>query len=296
MKHLITSNFKRPGKTLAVLPLVAVILVWLLSVWGGLATAEARDSATARLGSEDLSSSRNTTANTIIFLPIVYTTDVVFADDFSDKNSGWPHKKSYEDCYFEYLNGHYRIKITDNDSPCIVPNFKIPRQFYGTFKIRVRRTSDTNDRLVYGFIFDAGPDATEEEGTRWSLEIYPNEYDSCDSKPFFWVIALKDGESKFRNYEQPPDDHECTSFIETNEDKWNQLAVVRDGRRVKVYIYDDGPNQFKLVGDYDNVPLLAFNEQNAYGYFNLRVASFSSDDVTIEFDDLEILRSVDFPQ
>jgi hypothetical protein len=291
MTNPITSNTRRLGRVLVVLILAVAALVLLLSTWSRLPTAEARGPAEADTGGSDLLLSSRSLLTYYVFLPILFKSDYVFFDDFSDSNSGWPHDESFEDCHYEYRSGHYQVKVTDRNQHCIIPNFRIPRQFYGTFKIRARRTSDEDRKLGYGFIFDAGKNATEDEGTRWSLEVYPNEYDACNDKPFFWLIALKNGNAKFRNYEESPDDHECTNSINTDddEDAWNELMVIRKGDNIKVYING------QLKGNYDDVPELDDNEQSKLGYFLLRAVSLSDEDVTIEYDDLEILRTTTAP-
>jgi hypothetical protein len=193
--------------------------------------------------------------------------DLVFSDSFGSTRSGWPHKVSFENCYFEYYNGRYLVKVTDYGQRCIIPNFKIPKQVNGTFKIRVRRTSSEDRRMLYGFIFGAGSDATR---NHWALEVYPNKDSSCSHKPFFWLVALVDDDTKFFA-------SECTNEIDTDEDDWNELMVIRDGKKIKVYINGEPE------GNYTNASYL-LNE----GYFNLQVISSSDDTIYVEYDDLEI--------
>jgi hypothetical protein len=164
----------------------------------------------------------------------------------------------------------------------MMPNFKIPRLFNGTFKIEVRRTSEKERELFYGFVFDAGSDATEDEGTRWSLEVFPNEDSKCSNKPFFWLVALEDGNREFF-------EDQCTSAIDDTEDDWNELKVIRNGDSIKVYIND------QLKGDYSEVPSLTSNDEAELGYFLLRVVSASNDTIYVEYDNLEIRSTTDTP-
>jgi len=288
MNSHITSRLRRPGRVLVALTLALAALVLLLSVWGGLPTANARESVTDKSGSQDLSSSSTALAAYTIFLPMLQKSDVVFADDFGS-GSTW-EEGTWGGCTWDLRDGRYRLTVKDRDEVCIMPNFNIPRQFDGTFKIRARRISDEDRKLVYGFIFDAGTDATEDDGTRWSLEIYPNDYAACNDKPFFWLVALDDGIPKFHNYNQAPDKHECTDdYIYTRDDVWNQLMVIRKGDGIKVYLNG------QLMRNYQDVPELTSNDQNKLGYFLLRAVSLSDEDVIIEYDDLEILRSTTAP-
>ena len=84
MNSHITSRLRRPGRVLVALTLALAALVLLLSVWGGLPTANAREPATDKSGSQDLSSSSTALAAYTIFLPMLQKSDVVFFDDFSD--------------------------------------------------------------------------------------------------------------------------------------------------------------------------------------------------------------------
>lgn len=288
MNSHITSKLRRPGRVLVALTLALAALVLLLSTLGGVPKVDARGPAVADSGNADHLLSHSNLLTYYIFLPILSKYDVVFTDDFGS-GSTW-EEGTWGACTWDLRDGRYRLTIKDRDEVCIMPNFKIPRQFNGTFKIKARRISDEDLKLVYGFIFDAGTDATEDDGTRWSLEIYPNDYAACNDKPFFWLVALKDGVPKFHNYDRAPDKHECTDdYIYTRDDVWNQLMVIRNGDEIKVYLNG------RLMGNYKDVPELTSNDQNKLGYFLLRAVSLSDENVIIEYDDLEILRSTTAP-
>jgi hypothetical protein len=263
----ITSNTRRLGQVLVALTVAVAALTLLLSTWSGLPTAEARGPAEADTGSSDLLLSSRSLLTYYVFLPILFKTDKLVFDDFSDSTSGWPHKQSFEDCHYEYRNGHYEIKVTDKDQRCIAPNFNIPNQVDGTFIVKVRRTSPEERRMLYGLIFGAGVDATED---RWALEIYPNDDPDCSDKPFYWLYALVDGNRKyFRDW--------CTGVIDPDENDWNELKVIRNGKNIKIYI--NGVSR----GDYNDANYLLDK-----GFTLLEVVSASDDDITVEFDDFEI--------
>ena len=95
MISLNTSNMRRLGRASVALILAVVALVWLLSTWGSLPTAEARGPAEADTGGTTLPLSSRSTLTYYVFLPIVFKSDVVFFDDFSDPNSGWPDDESF---------------------------------------------------------------------------------------------------------------------------------------------------------------------------------------------------------
>jgi hypothetical protein len=270
MTNLITSNTRRLGQVSVALILAVAALVWLLSTWSSLPTVEARGPAEANSGSTDLLLSSRSMLTYYVFLPILFKSDVVFYDDFSNSHSGWPHDKSYEDCYYEYRNDRYRVKVTDYGQRCIIPNLSIPKQINGTFTVRVRRTTDEDYTMLYGLIFGAGVDATED---RWALEIYPNEDDDCDDKPFYWLYALVDEERKYFK-------DRCTDSIDTDEDDWNELKIIRNGKNIKVYINGESK------GEYDDAKYLLDK-----GYTLLEVVSVSDDDIIVEFDDFEIRAS-----
>jgi hypothetical protein len=269
MNKLITSNTRRLGKVLVALIVAVAALVLLLSTWSSLPTAEARGPAEANTGGTDLLLSSRSLLTYYVFLPILFKSDKVFFDDFSDSSSGWPHKKSFEDCHYEYRNGHYQVRVTDNGQRCIIPNFSIPSQVDGTFIVKARRTSDEKRHMLYGLIFGAGVDATED---RWALEVFPNDDPDCSDKPFYWLYALVDGNRKyFRD--------RCTDAIDPDEDDWNELKVIRNGKNIKVYLNGESK------GEYNDANYL-LNK----GFTLLEVVSVSDSDIVVEFDDFQILQ------
>ena len=268
MTNFITSNTRRLGRVLVALTLAVVALVWLMSTWSGLPAAEARGPAEANTGTDLLLSSRNTLTY-YVFLPILFKSDFVFYDDFSNSNSGWPHEESFEDCYYEYRSGRYRVEVTGNQQRCIIPNFQVPKQVNGTFSVKARRTSDKERDLLYGLIFGAGVDATED---RWALEVYPKEDTDgdCDPKPYYWLVALVDGDEEFF-------EAKCTDAIDTADDEWNELKIIRNGSTIKVYINGEAK------GEYNDAHYLLDE-----GYTLLEVVSGSNNKITVEFDDFQI--------
>jgi hypothetical protein len=268
MDRLITSNTRRLGRVLVALILAIAALVLLLSAWSSLPTVEARGPAEAKTGSTDLLLSSRSLLTYYVFLPILFKSDKVFFDDFSDSNSGWPHKQSFEDCHYEYRSGHYQVKVTDNGQRCIIPNFKIPRQVNGTFTVKARRTSNENRHMLYGLIFGADVDATQD---RWALEIFPNDDPDCDDKPFYWLYALVDGSQEYFK-------DRCTDAIDSDRDDWNELKIIRNGKNIKIFL--NGQSK----GEYNDANYLLDK-----GFTLLEVVSVSDNDVVVEFDDFEIL-------
>ena len=302
MKASINSRWVRQGRALVALALAVVALIWLLGTWAGLPAAQARGPGMPDTAGDESRLSATTLVTSRVYLPIVFRSDVIFFDDFSSTSSGWPNMGTWPSpfsyCYTKYdtANGVYRVKISGNGKSCIVPNLvQKPNQFYGTFKVKVRRTSDAGRKLSYGFIFDAGPNATDENGTRWALDVFPNNYSDCNNKPYFWLTARTQSNANlFRNFTLPPDKHECRSEIKTGKDQWNEFAVVRNGNNIKVYIKDSG-GVYQLVGNYDNVPSLGSNQATNYPWFDLRVASYSDSEVVIEYDYVELRTSTGAP-
>jgi hypothetical protein len=267
MTSPITTSTRRLGRVLVALILAVAALVWLLSTWSGLPDAEARGPAEADVSSADSILSSRSTLTYYVFLPILFKSKLVFFDDFSDSNSGWPHNVSFEDCRYEYRSGRYQVKVTDRDQRCIVPNFRIPKQINGTFIVKARRTSPEERRMLYGLIFGAGVDATED---RWALELYPNDDPDCSNKPFYWLYALVDDNRKyFRD--------RCTDTIDSDENDWNELKIIRNGKNIKVYLNGESK------GEYNDANYLLDQ-----GYTLLEVISASDEDITVEFDDFEI--------
>jgi hypothetical protein len=286
MKGLITSKLARHARVLAAFVLALTALVFLLSVWGNRMMVAAQDLAPPQPDGSDFSLSSTSLMTYYIYLPFIVRpfrlyfpfishSPVVFSDDFSNPDSGWPTGKAEgQECYFEYLNGHYQVKVEEDGERCIIPNFNIPKQVNGTFSVKVRRTSDEDRHMLYGLIFGAGTDAIED---RWGLEVYPNKDPDCDDKPFYWLYALVDGDNEY--FESM-----CTDSIDRDRDDWNELKVVRNGTRIDIYI--NGEHK----GSYTDADHL-LNE----GYTLLEVVSVSDDNIEVEFDDFIVSRSTQLP-
>ncbi len=270
MKAFLVSNLR--AQTLVALSLTTGALILLLGMWSWLPPVKAREPAAIGLGSVDLTLPNSDIITTSVFLPIVLRPDVVFSDDFSHTSSGWPHRVTLsKNCYVEYHEGRYRVKVTRKDQICFIPNSNIPKLVNGTFSVRVRRTSDNDRHLFYGFIFGAGQDAPN---NRWVLEVYPNKDARCgNDKPFYQLVAIGGGRLKYYA-------DKCTDAIDTDEDDWNELKVIRNGQNIKVYING------RLKGDYNDAKYL-LNEGNTL----LEVVSLSDNTIYVEFDDLLIRQS-----
>lgn len=263
----ITLNVRQLGRVSVALTLAVAALVLLLGIWGRLPTVEAREPAVADTGNGDTILSSSNLLTYYVFLPVLFKSDLVFYDNFSNPNSGWPHKITFEDCYYEYRNGTYRVKVTDKDQRCIIPHRAIPEQINGTFRVKVKRTSDEEDPLLYGLIFGAGTDAT---ANRWALEVYANNDSDCGNKPFYWLYALvNDSRKYFRD--------RCTDVIDTDKGDWNDLKVIRNGSTIKIYLNGESK------GEYNDANYLLDK-----GYTLMEVISASNDNISVEFDDFEI--------
>jgi hypothetical protein len=278
MKGLITSNLRRQGRALVPLALGVAALIWLLGVWGGLPTAAARGPAAANPNTTDLTLS-SSDAFTLYFPIIFKAPPVVFYDNFSNPNSGWPTAPNNtldDTCSFDYYNGYYRVKVTGYGDRCIIPGFPVPKQVTGTFSVMVRRTSDSSHDVLYGFFFGAGENAYKD---RWALEVSPDK--DCSDKGFFWLSAIEDGHDKglIGNV--------CTDAIKIGND-WNELKVIRTSDKIYIYIND------RLKGTYNNSYL------RDEGFFDLEVVSLysgtsDSKPTYVEFDDFTVLRTTTLP-
>ena len=214
-----------------------------------------------------------------VYVPLILKSpapqpEVIYYDDFSDPNSGWPTGSS-DVCDFDYDDGKYRVEVKKYKERCIIPGYPVPPTPNGTFIVTMRRTSPKDRGLMYGFFFGSGSDATRD---RWALEVRPDRVD-CDDEwaPFFWLSYIVHG--KGQNWNKCMD-----SGINTGDRKWNELKIIRNGSDVKVYI-----NGHKKMEKNKDVLL---ND----GYFSLEVISLYEDTswvkpVVVEFDEFKVLRS-----
>ena len=286
MKGMITSNLARHARALAAFTLALVALVTLLTVWSSLRVVEAREPALSAPDQAGLSLSSTSQMTyyiylpaifnpQFVYLPVIFASPIVFYDDFSNPGSGWPTGKATgTECYFEYRDGYYHVRVEDEGERCIIPNFNIPKQINGTFSVKVRRTSSEGRHLLYGLLFGAGADAVD---NRWGLEVYPNKDPSCDDEPFYWLYALVDGDRKYFK-------SKCSDAIDTDKNDWNELKVVRNGENIDIYINGDHQKSY-TDADY----LLD------KGYTLLEVVSASGSTIEVEFDDFTISRSTKLP-
>ncbi len=282
MKSFMISKLRRRGRALLAVAIAAAALVWLLGNWSQLPSVAAHEPLATLAGTDaggaDLTVVNSEPITYYSFLPTLFKSelsDIVFSDNFSSSSSGWPTGDD-GDCEYEYRDGRYRIKVTDYGERCYAPNLLIPKQVNGTFSVRVRRRSDEDRHMLYGLIFGAKPVPHAAEN-HWALEIYPNDDSDCNDKPFFWLVAVVDGDREyFRD--------KCTDSIDKDENDWNELMVIRNGQHIDVYINGDHK------GDYNDA-----DELLAEGYSFVEVVSVSNETITVEFDDFEIRRSTDAP-
>jgi hypothetical protein len=316
MKSLLTFNLGRRGRALAALALAVVALaILLLGVGSELPTVSASTLPPAR--------PENVTAAITywVYLPILFHTTVPpvnWVDHFTNSKSGWI--ASGDGCTGEYDTdkGVYRVKISSGHKydSCIIWNSKtgssnplgaFPRQFYGTFIARVRRTTSDSYPLLYGFQFDTAANSTDTNGTRWALEEWPQSTDTgcSDGKGFYWLTAqqYKSSTSNTSRYysadKNGADVSGCTSTIDLDQNDWNQMIAIRDGSTVSVYLNnydDDGDIDKTYHHDFTNVPSITPKDPSEpLGWFQMRVVPYSSSAVTVEFDRVEIHSSTTAP-
>lgn len=289
MKTLRTFTENASARTAFILTLFVTGLLLLLSMWQNLTIAAASEDGDLIAGEAIAGQSPfyqlSGTMTPRAYFPLLKreptptptltpTPSEFFNDDFSNPNSGWIIGTA-DDCKYEYVNGVYRITITDVDGgfkKCLAFNTKLGSKPNGTFTLRVRRTTPSDRAVLYGFYFGAGSDANKEH---WALEVRPQRVD-CDGKQqgFYWLSYVDDGDNNLVG-------SECSNELNTDTDGWNTLKIIRDSDNIRVYINDE------RQGTYDN------NKLKSRGFFDLVVTSqygdtSSSRPVIVEFDYFKI--------
>lgn len=281
MKNFLRVTFNQRTQLLLVITLF-IALLFMLGVWSSLSMVKAVDGSPVALDNTGgwVGYQVNGTLTYTMYMPFVRRdptptateSPIIFFDDFSNANSGWITGES-GDCKFEYKDGRYRITVKDdNGLRCVSFNTLIPQTINGIFSVSVRRTTENDRELRYGFYFGAGTKAEED---RWFLEVEPHKVDECDDRGFFWVSAIEDGNTEFF-------DDRCTESVRTGEDDWNDLKVVRNGPDIDIYING------ALKEEYDEDILLD------KGFFDLVVVGVNdisdSNPGIVEFDNFLIER------
>ncbi len=317
MKSLLTFNLGRHGRALAALALAGIALaILLLGVGSEPPTASASTLPPPR--------PENVTVAISTYLPLILHTTpppLNWVDHFKSSKTGWV--AAGEGCTGEYDTAEsvYRVKISaghENES-CIIwnsnpkgsPLYPFPRQFYGTFLAKVKRTSSDSYPLRYGLQFDTAVDSTDTSGTRWALEEYPQTEGSQCDEGFYWLTAqqYKSSTSHTDKYfsvnhedESPPGDDVsgCTSAIELDQSDWNEMAAVRVGGDVKVYLRNfknDGGTEVDHTYSHTfvDVPAIVAKNNDPLGWVQMRVVSLSDSAVTVEFERVEIHSSTSAP-
>lgn len=91
------------------------------------------------------------TLDTFVYLPMVLdTTDLLFSDDFSDENSGWPVDDD-GDTRWSYQNGEYEILIRDSN---IWAGALAPVDGLKAYNIRATMRRLQGSSSDYGLVFD----------------------------------------------------------------------------------------------------------------------------------------------
>jgi len=314
MKSLLIKPGRRARMLAALASAVTALAILLLGVGSELPPASASTLPPER--------PENATSafTSYLFLPLILhipATAVDWVDNFTSKYTGWIAAGDGCTGTYDTSKGRYRVTISSghegesciiwNSNPTNSPLYPFPRQFYGTFIARVRRTSSDSYPLLYGFQFDTAADSSDPSGTRWALESWPQAKDTgCgDGEGFYWLTAQEYRSStshskEYWNHEDDPG-HECNDAIDLNQNDWNEMAAVRHGSTVSVYLRnfknDDGTEvDHTHTHDYTNVPtIVPKNSSEALGWFQMRVVSHSSSAVTVEFDRVEIHSSTTAP-
>jgi hypothetical protein len=322
MENFFILNFGRRGRAL-VAPALAVmaLAIILLAVGSDLPTASASTLPPER--------PENVTAafTSYLFLPILFNMPapaINWVDEFKSSKTGWIAGGDGCTGSYDTDKGRYKVTISSGHSgkSCIIynmnpsnsPLYPFPRQFEGTFKVRVRRTTSDSYPLLVGFQFDTAIDSSDTSGTRWALESWPQTKDTgCnDGEGFYWLTAqqYKSSTSHSDRYysvnskgDNPKGDDVdgCTDAIDLDQYDWNEMAAVRRGSTVSVYLRnfknDDGTevdntksHEFKDVPD-----ITPKDPSEPLGWTQMRLVSYSSSAVSVEFDRIEIRSSTAAP-
>jgi hypothetical protein len=321
MKNLLIFNLGRRSRTLAAPALaLAALAILLLGIGSELPTASASALSPAR--PENATSA----ISSYIYFPIMFYTEtppVNWVDEFTNKYTGWVAAGDGCTGQYDTDKGRYKVTISAGHKydSCIIYNLaddnpnlyrsplgSFPLQFEGTFRVKVRRTSSDSYPLMYGLQFDTAANSSDANGTRWALVAWPQDTDSgCpDDKGFYWLTAQqwkddKDGGHNTSMYYSVDDAgvSGCTSTIDLDEDDWNQIAAIRSGNTIKVYLNDynsSGDINHTYSHSFTSVPTIYPKDHSeALGWTQMRVVPYSNSQVTVEFERIEILSSTTAP-
>ncbi|MBC8254214.1 MAG: hypothetical protein H8E35_09295 [Ardenticatenia bacterium] len=202
-----------------------------------------------------------------VAVPMIIKQDLgfYFWDDFNDPNSGWVGGT--------YDNGVLKV-TADGGEQRVVWNPAV-ESANGTFRTRVRRTSasDPDYQMNYGFFFAAGPAAEED---RFALEVVPHEFECGGEDTGLFYLSYREGSQK--NHMVNEGDDTCGEDIDTDQNDWNELEVIRNGENIVINI--NGEKQ----GEWD-VDVL---QDDDHKYFDLIVTALGVERVRAEFDWVEI--------
>jgi len=202
-----------------------------------------------------------------VAVPMIIKQDLgfYFWDDFNDPNSGWVGGT--------YDNGVLKV-TADGGEQRVVWNPAV-ESANGTFRTRVRRTSasDPDYQMNYGFFFAAGPAAEED---RFALEVVPHEFECGGEDTGLFFLSYREGSQK--NHMVNEGDDTCGEDIDTDQNDWNELEVIRNGENIVINI--NGEKQ----GEWD-VDVL---QDDDHKYFDLIVTALGVERVRAEFDWVEI--------
>lgn len=198
--------------------------------------------------------------STILYLPIIFKAPprvLLYSDNFSDDDSGWPDNVNTDICDIEYADNEYRVKVYE-DETCWIPGPSVTEYVYAEYQISARvSTGDGN--FGYGiYINGAG-------GNYYYLfRVKPD--DECG-----WRLVRKGNGDE-------TDSGGCHSAINRGSAK-NNLKIIhyRDGK-ISVYVNDT------LIHTEDD----GANDLDGGTDMGLYVSGANDRDVTVRFDDLRI--------
>lgn len=184
---------------------------------------------------------------------------IVYSDDFSDEDSGWPQFNA-SSCDGEYSGDEYRVEVESNED-CYVPAPSDAQRTYGSFEVEARATNGDGS-YAYG-IYVNGKDGDN----FYLFKIRPN--DDCG-----WdFVRIKGGDSDTVR------DGGCSSIKKGNDTNVLRVAHTSDGK-ISLYINNiDTP-----VGTYTDSSQLTYNNNGIY------VEADDDSDVVVKFDNFTVYR------
>jgi uncharacterized repeat protein (TIGR01451 family) len=217
------------------------------------------------------------TGITCLYLPIIRKdptptpNPIAFYDDFSTQQ--WTTADD-DDCERSYASGEYQIKAKkegdENDNNCFSnaptgTSLGNPSQTYGTFRVKARRESGTNNFTVAIYANGAGGE------TYYALEVNPG--DDCSWRLIRREEDENDGDADVKR------SGSCDAAIRRNSE-WNTLEL-RHASNGDISVFVNGT---QLGSTYNDGSQLGGTGTGVYARTN------NNDSVTVRFDDFTVIR------